>query len=70
MMTEPKPNDPIGSAEIATILGAKPETVHMWSHRGLLPKPDWTVGGRPAWRWWRIKQWAIQTKRLESETDA
>jgi len=34
MMTEPKPNDPIGSAEIATILGAKPETVHMWSHRG------------------------------------
>lgn len=32
--------------------------------RGALPAHDWIVGGRPAWDWSTIEQWARDTGRL------
>ncbi len=55
---------PVGSAEIAERLRVKPQTVHAWRQRGLLPKPSWTVSGQPAWDWSEIESWARRTGRL------
>lgn len=55
---------PVGAAEIAERLGVKPQTVHTWRQRGLLPEPRWTVSGQPAWEWAEIEQWAIRSGRL------
>lgn len=64
-MREPRPNEPVGQTEIAVLLGVQINTVNIWRHRSVLPEEDWTVGGRPAWRWKTIKIWAIETGRLE-----
>lgn len=64
-MPEPPPRDvPVGAREIAELLHVKPQTVHAWSTRGVLPAADLTVHGRPAW--WRstILAWAHRTDRL------
>ena len=36
-------------AEIAARLRVRPQTVHTWRQRGLMPEPRWTVSGQPAW---------------------
>jgi hypothetical protein len=50
--------------EIATRLGVKPQTVHTWRQRGIVPEPRWTVSGQPAWDWPEIEEWARRTGRL------
>ena len=55
---------PVGAAEIAKRLGVKPQTVHTWRQRKILPTPRWTVSGQPAWDWEEIEQWAKRTGRL------
>lgn len=58
---------PVGAAEIAERLDVKPQTVHTWRHRGLMPDPRWTVSGQPAWEWREIEEWARRTGRLRSD---
>jgi hypothetical protein len=60
---------PVGAAEIAARLGVKPQTVHTWRQRKLMPEPRWTVSGQPAWDWPEIETWARRTGRL-TDTDA
>jgi predicted DNA-binding transcriptional regulator AlpA len=55
---------PVGAAEIAARLGVRPQTVHTWRHRKLMPQPRWTVSGQPAWEWSEIEAWARRTGRL------
>lgn len=58
------PAAPVGLKEIAGRLGTKRGTVDRWRDRGVLPEPTWpSVGGRPAWRWGLIRDWAIETGR-------
>jgi hypothetical protein len=57
----------VGAAEIATRLRVKPQTVHAWRHRKLMPAPRWTVSGQPAWDWSEIEAWARRTGRLQEE---
>jgi hypothetical protein len=59
---------PVGAAEVAERLGVKPQTVHTWRQRRLMPEPRWTVSGQPAWDWAEIEAWARRTGRLR-ETD-
>lgn len=54
----------VGLKEIAERLGVKPQTAAAWRHRGLLPPPDGTVSGAPAWRWEVIEDWARHTGRV------
>lgn len=49
--------DPVGIVEIAARLDVQRGTVDVWRNRGLLPDPDYTVGGRPAWEWATIVAW-------------
>jgi len=56
---------PVGAAEIASRLGVKPQTVHTWRQRGLLPQPRWTVSGQPAWDWSEVEEWAKRTGRMK-----
>lgn len=56
--------EPVGAVEIAARLGVARATVDQWRQRDLLPAPRWTVGGRPAWDWPDIQQWATETGRL------
>lgn len=56
-------NPPVGLSEIADRMGVKRSAVDHWRLQGLLPKPKWTVGGRPAWAWRDIEQWAEETGR-------
>jgi predicted DNA-binding transcriptional regulator AlpA len=58
---------PVGVAEVAARLGVKPQTVHTWRHRNLMPAPRWTVSGQPAWEWAEIETWAKRTDRLRRE---
>jgi len=58
---------PVGAAEVATRLGVKPQTVHTWRHRNLMPAPRWTVSGQPAWDWAEIEAWAKRTGRLRQD---
>jgi hypothetical protein len=52
-------HEPVGLAEVGQRLDAEPNTVAHWCEHGLLPKPRWTVGGRPAWCWrCDIEPWA------------
>ena len=55
---------PVGAAEIATRLGVRPQTVHAWRQRKLLPEPRWTVSGQPAWDWLEVESWAKRSGRL------
>src|SRR5690606_21271027 len=60
----PVDDTPVGLVEIAERLGVERQTVDAWRHRGVLPDPAWTVGGRPAWAWSTIEEWARHTGRL------
>lgn len=55
----------MGLVEIADRLGVRRNTVDAWRLRGVMPKPKWTVGGRPAWDWPVIERWALDTGRLD-----
>lgn len=55
----------VGEVEIAERLGVQRNTVNVWRKRGLLPAPQWTVSGLPAWDWAVIRRWAIETGRLD-----
>lgn len=57
---------PVGAAEIAERLGVRPQTVHTWRQRKLMPQPRWTVSGQPAWDWSEIEAWAMRTGRLRA----
>lgn len=54
---------PLGLAEIAALLGRARVTVDGWRSQGILPPPDGTVGGRPAWWPETITEWAKETGR-------
>lgn len=56
---------PVGLQEIAELLGVTRSAVDGWRSRGVLPAPEWTVGGRPAWSRGSIERWARETGRLE-----
>jgi hypothetical protein len=56
--------DIVGLKEMAERLGVKQQTAAAWRHRGLLPPPEGTVSGAPAWTWATIERWAIQTGRF------
>ena len=58
---------PVGAAEIAARLAVRPQTVHTWRQRKLMPQPRWTVSGQPAWDWSEIEQWAKRTGRLRAQ---
>ena len=58
---------PVGAAEIAGRLRVRPQTVHTWRHRNLMPQPRWTVSGQPAWDWPEIEAWARRTGRLRDK---
>jgi predicted DNA-binding transcriptional regulator AlpA len=74
MTTSADPMDtdilPVGIPEIADKLGVKRATVDQWIQRGLLPPPDWTIGGRPAWNWPTIRRWAAGTGRIVAPLDS
>lgn len=62
---EPGAGDMVGVVEIADRLGVTRKAIDKWRMRGLgFPEPDWTVGGRPAWRWETVARWARDTGRL------
>jgi hypothetical protein len=56
--------DPVGIVEIAERLKVRRKTVDVWLYRKLLPAPQWTVGGRPAWNWSDVETWARSTGRV------
>jgi hypothetical protein len=56
--------DIVGLKEIAARLGVKQQTAAAWRHRGLLPAPEGTVSGAPAWQWPTIEEWAVATGRF------
>lgn len=62
------PVEPVGLQEIAERLGVKRATADMWKLRGLLPEPKWVVGGRPAWEWDDVADWARSSGRLKDGT--
>ena len=39
----------LDQADIAHLLGIKPQTVRAWRVRGKLPEPDCMLGDRPGW---------------------
>ena len=60
--------EPVGVVEIAQRLGVTRDAIDKWRARGLgFPDPRWTVGGRPAWQWDEIEDWARRTGRLPDE---
>jgi len=56
--------DIVGLKEIAERLGVKQQTAAAWRYRGLLPAPEGTVSGAPAWNWATIDTWARSSGRL------
>lgn len=60
-------SDPVGAIEIASRLGVKDTTVHMWEYRGLMPPPEFNaVNGGRAWEWLTILRWAGECGRAHS----
>jgi hypothetical protein len=54
----------IGQKEIAHRLDVKENTVNQWMVRGMLPPPDGSVSGNPAWHSESIDKWAWSTGRF------
>lgn len=54
----------VGEKEIASLLEVKENTVHQWFVRRMLPEPDGSVSGNPAWHWDTIQSWAWETGRM------
>lgn len=49
--------------EVARTLRVKPQTVHTWRARGILPEPDFSLRVGPVWLCETIERWAIETGR-------
>jgi len=64
------PDPIVGQKEIADRLRVAPNTVYQWGKRNLLPPPEGTVGGDPAWHWSTIEAWAQRTGRLPGLREA
>src|SRR5690606_30966907 len=60
----PVDDTPVGLVEIAERLGVERQAGGASRHRGGLPDPAGTAGGRPAWAWSTIEAWARHTGRL------
>jgi hypothetical protein len=59
------PGEPVGLEEISARLRVARATVDQWRARGVLPAAlPGPVGGRPAWPWRAIEEWAARTGRL------
>lgn len=58
---------PVGKIEVAARLGVQERTAHMWQFRGLLPDPEFTVNGLPAWSWLTVLRWAGDGGRLGTD---
>src|ERR1035438_8079885 len=58
---------PMGCEDVASMLGVKLGTVHMWVKRSAIVARDGTIGGAP-W-WWRetVAAWAVATGRLDAD---
>jgi uncharacterized protein YjcR len=62
-------NQPLGAAELAIMFGVQPDTIRQWRTRKnragetVLPRPDFEVNGKPAWRRSTILRWAKRTGR-------
>ncbi|MDQ2729107.1 MAG: hypothetical protein M3Y91_14895 [Actinomycetota bacterium] len=59
---------PVGVVEVAHRLRVTRDDVNNWRRRDQFPPPNWTVGGRPAWRWSTIDAWAQATGRLREHS--
>jgi predicted DNA-binding transcriptional regulator AlpA len=58
---------PVGTVEIAELLGVSRSAVDAWRTRDLgFPEPKWTVGGRPAWAWAEVEAWVLATGRART----
>lgn len=63
--------DPVGATEIAHLANVGLDTVKRWRERHSdFPQPDWTVGGRPAWRVGDVWAWLLRTGRLPATNEA
>lgn len=61
--------DPVGIKEIEQrLVGVNRNQLGVMRSRGQLPKEDWTIGGRPAWNWSTIRDWA-NAKNIPLATD-
>lgn len=54
----------LDTAGIAKMFGVRPETVHKWRDRGLLPDPAGYISRCPYWIRSALEIWGIQTRRL------
>jgi len=48
----------VGVVELVDRLGVSRNTINTWRTRGVFPEPAWIVGGRPAWTWSVVEEWA------------
>jgi predicted site-specific integrase-resolvase len=58
------PDDLLGVAEIAALLGVRGQTVSVWRRRGQLPAPDVTVKAADLWLRETVVEWAKRTGRM------
>lgn len=66
--TVPDVETPMGTLEVAELLGVKDRTVHQWLRRNLMPEEDFPrVNGSRAWKRSTILRWAGRTGRLAAE---
>ena len=50
--------DLLGSAEVAELVGLKPETIWVYTSRGMLPEPDLETARQKLWYKDTIVEWA------------
>jgi hypothetical protein len=54
---------PLDVRDVAVLLNVKPDTVHKWRTRGVLPPEDGRVSDQPWWWPITIDGWATETRR-------
>jgi Putative ATPase subunit of terminase (gpP-like) len=60
----------VGVAEIAELLGVRPNTVTSWRQRDQLPRPRWSLKSGPVWRAADITSWYRTVKRVVQDAPA
>ena len=50
----------LGSREVAELVGLKPETIWVYTSRGMLPEPDQETARQKLWRQDTIIRWASE----------